>query len=61
MAEYSDPDTANARKQELLTELRRIADFWDSFCRSTFGSINPLITSSGGVRLAPSVAPVATR
>ncbi len=61
VAEYSNPDTTNARKQEILSELRQIADFWDSFCRGTFGSINTRLTSSGSVRLAPSVQPMATR
>jgi hypothetical protein len=31
-----------ARKTEIFARLREIADFWDRYCRDTFGSINPL-------------------
>ncbi len=62
VAEYGKPGTTNARKQEILAELQRIADFWDTFCRTRFGSINPVAkTGSTGPASAPAVGPVVSR
>ena len=63
LGEYAQPGTTDARRGQILAELRSIGAGWDSLCKSTYGNITlqPPTPTPVGRTVGPIADPGVTR